>query len=56
MDAKQQDEQYSSEETQRRMDAALRRALNTPPKPHSEMVGTKGDRNSAARRKKKKKT
>lgn len=33
------DEMYSPEETQRRMDAALRRALNTPPKPHSEMVG-----------------
>jgi len=43
MDAKHQDDQYSPEETQRRMEAAIRRALNTPPKPHSEIVG-KGKR------------
>ncbi len=38
MDAK-QDDQYGPAETKRRMEDALRRALNTPPKPHSEMVG-----------------
>jgi len=38
-----QDGHYSAEETQRRMERAIRRALNTPPKPHSEMVG-KGKR------------
>lgn len=43
MDQKASDEQYGPEETQRRMEAAIRRALNTPPKPHSEMVG-KGKR------------
>jgi hypothetical protein len=36
-------DEYSAEETQRRMDNAIRRALNTLPKPHSEMVG-KGKR------------
>jgi len=36
-------DQYDPEETQRRMESAIRRALNTPPKPHSEMVG-KGKR------------
>jgi hypothetical protein len=30
---------YSEEEIARRMDAAVRRALNTPPKPHKEMIG-----------------
>ena len=30
-------ETYSDEETARRRDAALLRALSTPPKPHSEM-------------------
>jgi hypothetical protein len=29
--------QYSAEEIARRRDAALLRALKTPPKPHSEM-------------------
>jgi hypothetical protein len=38
MDTKQSD-QYGEKETQRRMEDALRRALNTPPKPHSEIVG-----------------
>jgi hypothetical protein len=35
--------QYSDEEIARRRDDAIRRALNTPPKPHKEMVG-KSDR------------
>jgi hypothetical protein len=30
-----QDTTYSERETQRRRDEAVRRALNTPPKPHS---------------------
>jgi len=30
-------EQYSEEETAQRRDAAIKRMLNTPPKPHSEM-------------------
>jgi hypothetical protein len=29
------DEQYSDEEAERRMNEALRRALNTPPKPQA---------------------
>jgi hypothetical protein len=36
------DEQSSPEETARRRDEAIRRALNTPPKPHSEMVARGG--------------
>jgi hypothetical protein len=36
------DEQYSREETARRRDEAIRRALSTPPKPHSEIVGKSG--------------
>jgi hypothetical protein len=31
-------EQYSPEETERRRDEAIRRALNTPPKPQKEMA------------------
>jgi len=31
------DDQYSDEESTRRMNEALRRALTSPPKPHSEM-------------------
>ena len=31
------DERYSPEETQRRFDAALRAALNTPPKPMKDI-------------------
>jgi len=30
-----QDEQYSDEEAERRMNEALKRALNTPPKPQA---------------------
>ena len=31
------DQQYTEAETIRRRDEALRRALNTPPKPHKDM-------------------
>jgi hypothetical protein len=34
-----EDERYSEEETARRRDDAIRRALNTPPKPQRELVG-----------------
>ncbi len=30
-------DQYSEQETARRRDAVIKRMLNTPPKPHSEM-------------------
>jgi hypothetical protein len=33
------DDQYSDEETAKRRDEAIRRALNTPPKPNKEYVG-----------------
>jgi hypothetical protein len=49
------DDQYGEKETQRRMEDALHRALNTPPKPHSEMVGN-GKRVSKARKSRVKKT
>jgi hypothetical protein len=39
------DESYSEEEIARRADAAIRRALNTPPTPQKEMVGKVGDPN-----------
>jgi len=35
-------DQYTPEETARRRDAAIRRALNTPPKPQKEIVGKSG--------------
>jgi hypothetical protein len=34
---KNQDDQYSDEEATRRTNEALRRALTSPPKPHSQM-------------------
>jgi hypothetical protein len=34
--------EYSPEETARRRDEAIRRALNTPPTPQKEMVGKVG--------------
>jgi hypothetical protein len=37
-----QDDQYSPEETARRCDEAIRRALNTPPKPQKEIAGRSG--------------
>ena len=36
------DEQYGGKETKQRMDDALRRALNTPPKPHKDIAGKAG--------------
>jgi hypothetical protein len=39
MNSKAPDETYSPAETKRRMEDALRRALNTPPKTHAEMTG-----------------
>ena len=36
------DDEYSPEETARRRDEAIRRALNTPPTPHKEMIGKAG--------------
>jgi hypothetical protein len=35
---KQQNEQYSDAEAQKRFEAALRVALNTPPKPRKDMT------------------
>jgi hypothetical protein len=40
-------DEYTPAETKRRMEDALRRALNTPPKPHREMVGN-GKRESTS--------
>jgi hypothetical protein len=37
MGKKKTDDQYSDEEATQRMNEALRRALTSPPKPHSEM-------------------
>jgi hypothetical protein len=42
MKARNEDDQYSDEETERRATQALRRALTTPPKPQKEMVGKVG--------------
>jgi hypothetical protein len=39
MSSKHRDDQYTEEETARRRDEAIRRALNTPPKPHSQIIG-----------------
>ena len=44
------DEHYSDEETARRFDAAIRRALNTPPTPQKEMVGKIGAPNRGRRK------
>jgi hypothetical protein len=46
MREKKMDVQYSDEEAMRRMNEALRRALSSPPKPHSEMK--LGKRNTKA--------
>jgi hypothetical protein len=37
--SKETDDQFNDDETARRRDAAIRRALNTPPKPLKEIVG-----------------
>jgi hypothetical protein len=39
MEQKKSADEYSEAEAARRRDDAIRRALNTPPKPHKEMVG-----------------
>jgi hypothetical protein len=43
-------DQYSDKETKARMDAALRRALTTPPKPHKDIAG-KGRKSPKPKRK-----
>ena len=35
-------ESFSEKETAKRKDDALRRALNTPPKPHKDVIGKGG--------------
>jgi hypothetical protein len=42
MAKEQPSDQHSEKETKRRMDDALRRALNTPPKPHKDIAGKGG--------------
>jgi hypothetical protein len=32
-------DEYSAAETKKRMDDAVRRAMNTPPKPHKDIAG-----------------
>lgn len=49
------DDQYSPEETERRITDAVRRALNTPPQPHKKMVGNE-KREGAKRKSRVKKT
>jgi hypothetical protein len=43
-------DEYSPEETARRFDEAIRRALNTPPTPQKEMVGKVGAPNRGRRK------
>jgi len=40
--SKENSDQYSDKETKARMDAALRRALTTPPKTHKDITGKGG--------------
>lgn len=47
--SKTSDDDYGADEIRRRMDAAVRRALNTPPKPMKEIVG-KSERAVAQRK------
>jgi hypothetical protein len=49
------DQKYSDEEISRRRDEAIRRALNTPPKTHKEMIG-KSNHAKAQRKSRVKKT
>jgi hypothetical protein len=44
------DDTFSPEEAARRFDAAIRRALNTPPTPQKEMVGKVGAPNRGRRK------
>jgi hypothetical protein len=44
------DEQYSPAETALRRDEAIRRALNTPPKPQKEIVGKGGGKGRGVRK------
>ena len=44
-----EDQLYSENETALRRDDAIRRALNTPPKPHKEMIA-KGERAKTQRK------
>ena len=53
--ANQPSEEFSPEETARRMEDAIRRALNTPSKPNSEYVG-KSERAKAHKRSRAKKS
>lgn len=50
MSRKQSDEEYSPEEAEQRLRNALRVALRTPPKPHSEMVGASKPQKEGARK------
>lgn len=52
MSIKEQDADYSAEEATRRMNEALKRALKTPPKPHSEAAKKGGAAKKRTSRKK----
>jgi hypothetical protein len=43
-------DEYSEQEIQRRRDDAIRRALNTPPKPQKEVVGKRKAKKEKAER------
>jgi len=49
MSSKKTADEYSDEEAARRMNEALRRALTSPPKPHSEMKVGKPKRGAATK-------
>ena len=50
--ARETGDQYSEKDTTKRMDDALRRALNTPPKPHAAMKANKKPSPAKAKAKK----
>ena len=56
MSKKPEAESYTDKEAERRAIDALRRALTTPYKPQSEMVGRVGHTHRGAKKKNKKKT